>query len=168
MTNLCIRGHEMTGDNIYLRTDRSGARCRLCMNLSRLKRGDVIAGNKWTDDQIAKLYRLKGEGKSVLEIAALMGCNRSRINTRLHYDRMTPEQRAAKRERNTKWARNEGGLAPRQGQPYRFRVDVAASRPSDELIAERDRCLTQPRDLTAAFFGDPLPGRSALDRRQST
>lgn len=33
-------------------------------------------------------------------------------------------------------------------------------------IEERDRRLAlEPRDLTAAFFGDPLPGYSALERR---
>jgi hypothetical protein len=34
-------------------------------------------------------------------------------------------------------------------------------------IAERDRreALRDQQSLTAAFFGDPLPGMSALDRR---
>lgn len=33
------------------------------------------------------------------------------------------------------------------------------------VITERDvRLATEPRDLTAELFGDPLPGYSALDR----
>ena len=35
-----------------------------------------------------------------------------------------------------------------------------------EVIAERERRLAlQPRDLSAALCGDPLPGYSALERR---
>lgn len=38
----------------------------------------------------------------------------------------------------------------------------------DRVIAERDRARDlEPRDLTAALCGDPLPGRSALDRRRA-
>jgi hypothetical protein len=38
--------------------------------------------------------------------------------------------------------------------------------PSPSVLEERDRqCeLRAQQSLTAAFFGDPLPGRSALDR----
>ena len=36
----------------------------------------------------------------------------------------------------------------------------------DHVLAERDeRLALQPRDLTAAIAGDPLPGMSALERR---
>lgn len=41
-----------------------------------------------------------------------------------------------------------------------------ATRPPDDVLAARDRYLSlQPISLTAALLGDPLPGRSALDRR---
>lgn len=36
-----------------------------------------------------------------------------------------------------------------------------------EVLADREqRATLQPASLTAAVFGDPLPGRSALDRRR--
>jgi hypothetical protein len=39
-------------------------------------------------------------------------------------------------------------------------------RPCPLALADRDRrAELEPRDLTAWFFGDPLPGMSALDRR---
>jgi hypothetical protein len=42
-------------------------------------------------------------------------------------------------------------------------------RPCPLALADRDRrAELEPRDLTAAFFGDPLPGMSALDRRGSS
>jgi hypothetical protein len=41
--------------------------------------------------------------------------------------------------------------------------------PSPSVLEERDRQyeLQAQQSLTAAFFGDPLPGRSALDRRRA-
>jgi hypothetical protein len=40
-------------------------------------------------------------------------------------------------------------------------------RPCPLALADRDRrAELEPRDLTAWFFGDPLPGMSALDRRR--
>jgi hypothetical protein len=41
--------------------------------------------------------------------------------------------------------------------------------PCPSALADRDRReeLRPQQSLTAAFFGDPLPGRSALDRRRA-
>ena len=41
-------------------------------------------------------------------------------------------------------------------------------RPDPSALADRDRreALREYQSLTAAFFGDPLPGMSALDRRR--
>lgn len=35
----------------------------------------------------------------------------------------------------------------------------------DDLLAERDRLSNMPKTLSQHFFGDPMPGRSALDRK---
>ncbi len=35
-----------------------------------------------------------------------------------------------------------------------------------ESLNERDALFAIPRTLTASVFGDPLPGRSALDKRR--
>ena len=37
--------------------------------------------------------------------------------------------------------------------------------PPPEVIAEAARAYAAPRDVTAVICGDPLPGRSARDRR---
>lgn len=53
-----------------------------------------------------------------------------------------------------------------QGQPFQIRdetvthVDV----PQPVLADREHRSWLEPRDLTAAFMGDPLPGYSALER----
>ncbi len=40
-----------------------------------------------------------------------------------------------------------------------------SKQPPDHVIAERDAAVAAPREMSAIAFGDPLPGRSALDRR---
>lgn len=56
----------------------------------------------------------------------------------------------------------------------RYQVFTLAGVVRVERKAEERRRLAEAqvvrdtRDLTAKFCGDPLPGRSALDRRQST
>jgi hypothetical protein len=50
-------------------------------------------------------------------------------------------------------------------------IPLASSfRPDPSALADRDRReeLRDQQSLTAAFFGDPLPGMSALDRRRRT
>jgi hypothetical protein len=39
--------------------------------------------------------------------------------------------------------------------------------PQSVLLDRERRLELAPRDITAALMGDPIPGRSALDRRQS-
>jgi len=41
-------------------------------------------------------------------------------------------------------------------------------RPSDEAIAEAQRLMDLPRTTTQELMGDPLPGRSALDKLSSS
>jgi hypothetical protein len=54
----------------------------------------------------------------------------------------------------------------RDGEPARLMLSPSV-RPCPVALADRDRrAELEPRDLTAWFFGDPLPGMSALDRRK--
>ena len=53
----------------------------------------------------------------------------------------------------------------RGDEPARLALSPSV-RPCPLALADRDRrAELEPRDLTAWFFGDPLPGMSALDRR---
>jgi len=71
---------------------------------------------------------------------------------------------------------NACGVGGRTGETTMAKVldDVApvalspGFRPDPSALADRDRreALRDQQSLTAAFFGDPLPGMSALDRRR--
>lgn len=68
-------------------------------------------------------------------------------------------------EQECKWDRNHKNENLVRGNPSylrdaKARVDVSLS-----VLEERDRALSAERDLTAMLCGDPLPGRSALDKR---
>ncbi len=70
--------------------------------------------------------------------------------------RHNERDRAMRRENNNVIAemRAAGVLAP-----------AYSKQPPDHVIAERDAAIAAPRGMSAIAFGDPLPGRSALDRR---
>jgi len=51
------------------------------------------------------------------------------------------------------------------GGRYVEYVDPYAQMVPPAVAAERDRAFARPLNLNAQVFGDPLPGRSALDRR---
>jgi len=74
----------------------------------------------------------------------------------------SPEAKArrAERDRARRAQEKETLAAAREGGTYR-----GPPRPPEEVIAERDYAIAAPRSLSAIAFGDPLPGRSALDRR---
>ena len=56
--------------------------------------------------------------------------------------------------------------AARDCEPAQLMLSPSV-RPCPLALADRDRrAELEPRDLTAWFFGDPLPGMSALDRRR--
>ncbi len=61
--------------------------------------------------------------------------------------------------------RKASGIAPKKREPRERKVNGR--------IYQRDKMqeplayLPQPASITAALFGDPLPGRSALDQRQA-
>lgn len=67
---------------------------------------------------------------------------------RAHNDRLKAERRVRGLERNMA-----------EGQ---------AEAPPHYVIAERDEALNKPRSLTSTIFGDPLPGRSARERRNAS
>jgi response regulator RpfG family c-di-GMP phosphodiesterase len=97
-----------------------------------------MSGHPLTSDEIHTARLLRREGKTFGQIARRLGHSRESIRDVCK------------------------GLA-------RIVIhDVKAVAIPDHVLAERDQRLArQPRDLTAAIVGDPLPGRSALDRKMA-
>ena len=95
----------------------------------------------WTVEEDAQLLRLRAEGKTFLTIAHRLG--RRQRSCAEHYALLC-------------------------GEPASGDYGGVRHEPPPSILAERDACLSYGHvSLTAAICGDPLPGRSALDRRRS-
>lgn len=116
----------------------------------------------WSPDELKTLHSMLTEKKTPKEIAKALGCKRDRVDGRIRAERMTPEQRADEAKRKAEWDKSNRASV----RAYRD-LTIRSSRPAHELIEEAQQRALAPRSLTAEFFGDPAPGFSALDRRQS-
>lgn len=74
---------------------------------------------------------------------------------------LSPEELARRRDYNRDYMRQQRGST---GLP---RGTAGAAKPSEEALYERDRCLAAVLTPGQLLLGDPLPGRSALDRREA-
>ncbi len=122
-------------------------------------------GEDWTEKDIevaARLYRqrdhkLGGQSRIFRKIATELGRTISGVNGRFrdHGPNFTGSEDG--------WRKKIRYANPYPGQSHitSFRVEIPS-----RVAAERDRAMELgPQSITAAMMGDPLPGRSALDRR---
>lgn len=179
MKTHCSRGHEMTGDNLYITPSDKRRCCRSCRRESwinyavrkGLKDEGSTTGQKtgaWSKVELETLHNMLSEGKTADQIAQELGRSRLSVQSRIVRDNQTEDQRKAHREKKLEWSRRNNPFAkPRDCREYINAADLVAKRPSNELIEEaRQRSIAPHRSLTAAFFNDPPVGYSALDRRQ--
>jgi hypothetical protein len=96
-----------------------------------------------------KIERLVAEGKSMREIGAMYGCSSTLVLYTIRPDIRKNRQKQANDRKNADLT----GLKPRTwSKPEPKVVVLGVPEPRDT------------RDLTGRMFGDPLPGRSYLDR----
>ncbi len=121
-------------------------------------------GKPLSEAELARLYKLKAQDYTVMEIATAMGRKHNTILCRLKWDALTPEQRTERRKQKREWAKKRvARLDPNDTATF----EPAIGRPTPEMLRDRDvRAVLPCRDLTAAFFGDPPLGLSALDGRR--
>lgn len=122
---------------------------------------------KWSDEEIATFKHLAANGLSDREIGAKLNRSRESVRCFRRDASMSEAVRLAKRRRRNELerARNVKTNPSRRAKLLVY-GERAIDKPSADILRERDRRLAiPPRDLSAAFFGDPLPGFSALERR---
>lgn len=119
---------------------------------------------RWTLAEIFKLREMLSEGKTAFEIAPHLKCATSRVQDRIALERMTDEEKKAKYQRRVA----AGHYIGRKSESHHVgHAVIASARPTQEMLDEAQRRADAPKSLTASFFGDPAPGYSQLDRRQS-
>lgn len=163
-TTHCKRGHELTGDNLYLRAN--GTRyCRACQY--ELDGRDIRA-IRVRQAQGTKTHCARGHELTLDNIRLDRdGSRRCKTCKRIaRSENATEEQRVAKARKRAEYFKRNYTTGKMVGTIRA--ADITASRPSEELIAEaRRRAAATPRDLTGMFFNDPPKGYSALDRKMS-
>lgn len=99
-----------------------------------------MSRTEWTPEALALLAQRLAEKVPVRLIAEELGRNRSTVRAKISY--------------------MKGSFKGRPGAG-----NVTPVYAPDHVMEERDRVINGQRTLTGVMFGDPLPGRSALDRR---
>jgi len=150
----------------------------------------------WTDDDKATLVRMHGQGLDMVDIAAFLGRSKGTCHTMLsrirrgrvvgktttrtrrdwtdadiaEMNRLREVEHATWSEIDTRLGRPAGSSCGRYHGARHSNVPPGGMVLRPEVIAallDRDaRKKLEHPTLTAAFFGDPLPGRSALDERR--
>ena len=110
----------------------------------------------WTreEDQLL-MWRRDGEHIKFASIAAELGKRVSTVMTRYH---------VLRRER----ASGAAGFGERLGYSAASSAQIAERDALTVARTEREEQASVTGDVTALFFGDPLPGRSALDQKRAT
>lgn len=117
--------------------------------------------NPWTPEEWERAKQLMAEGAGYDKIAERLGRSRKAVKSKFQEMNRSPKQKEAKLEYQRR-KRSEGKGVGREAAGIRDQHEM----PCAEIFIERNRRLSlAPKSLTAAFFGDPLPGYSALDRR---
>lgn len=118
---------------------------------------------RWTEQEVARVQEMRRNKIAYEVIAHALGRSTKSIKTQLSYAKMTPDQRErrAQYERDRRAGQNKT-LAKEAGIKFEAHKSVVPA----AVISERNRRIDAPfRDLTAAIFGDPPVGYSALERR---
>lgn len=116
----------------------------------------------WTEDKIKIAYQMKRAGATSGEIGSTIGKTAKAVRGFFNYYGHSPEEREIRLQRIRAYRREHDGR-----RPYTRLLDQPTQygRPTPEMLAERDYLFSLPRTITADLCGDPLPGRSALERR---
>jgi hypothetical protein len=123
---------------------------------------------RWTVDEWQNAKRMLDGGADRDVVARAIGRALGCLKEKIRWEGLSPEQRAARLEYLREKRRAASKLSDIPNREVCAPKRAVSTGPfiSDEVLADRDaRKNLAPRDLSAAFFGDPLPGYSALERR---
>lgn len=111
-----------------------------------------------SDEQLKKAKAMIADGKSWTEIGNEFGFSRDTIRRRL--DPVWREERAA----SIRSARSKRVGCNERGPQLQHRTRTQIRRDAERRLEE---IPDDTRSLTGRLLGDPIPGRSALDKRHA-
>ena len=101
-------------------------------------------------------------------MAQIIGRTIKELNNKLHYEQMEDRKRQQRREQIDEIRRRALSTTP-DGPRKKYRIPARAVERAPAVVFEerKARQAAEYRDLTSEFFGDPRPGYSQLDRRDT-
>jgi len=120
----------------------------------------MARGRLWTAEDDEEFQRLCTQPLTYAQIGQRIGRSKGAVEQHFHKMHLDAAQRQARAEYNRRYQRETRAHACAGSG----RASKPALRIPADVLAERDRAFSAARDLTAEIFGDPRPGRSALDR----
>ncbi len=122
---------------------------------------------KLSEAQLAEASALRKDGMYWDRIAKIVGTTVFQLRCALDPGYREYLRDAVRRSRKKSIASLSSRMPPAGKEPPPREFPIREGIPP-HVLAERDRAYSQYQSLTAMIFGDPRPGRSALDRaRQS-
>lgn len=125
---------------------------------------------RWTTEEWQNAKKMLDQGVDRDVVARAIGRALGCLKEKIRWEGMSPERRAARLEFLRQKRRVASGQSGSSNREITAPKRAVSSGPyvCEKALADRDvRKYIAPRDLSAAFFGDPLPGYSALDKRVS-
>ena len=118
----------------------------------------------WTKEEWSRAQELLATGLGYDDIGVRLRRTTRAVKAKFQKENLTPEQRARRADYQRR--KRAEMVAARTVAGITFAKVPRETTAMDKAINERNvRINLAPRNLTAALFGDPLPGYSALDRR---
>ena|SRR6187402_1434207 len=119
--------------------------------------------NPWSEKDTMTAQEMNASGVAHEIIAQKLGRSVKAINARLAWIRLPPEKKEQRLDKKRKYSNEQYSGRKAKGVGF---FTPSSAHPDTRILEERNaRLALAPRDLTAAFFGDPLPGYSALEKR---
>lgn len=125
--------------------------------------------NRIAHEIIVQMRLLRRKGLGYTEIATQLGKTYEAVRRNLDpafRERRNQISRQYERERELPYHRRTILSDKSDGRTIGIRHSFTAA-PPPEVIEDRDEVYSRPFDPIAELMGDPRPGRSALDRRNS-
>lgn len=119
-------------------------------------------GNPWTEEETQLALIMKANGANCPTIGRALGRSKRAVQCRFAFLRMTDEQLD---HRNQMLVRLRGNRSWPGIKAAAIPMRTTSGRPAPAQIAERDERFGKPRTFAMLYLGDPLPGQSALDKR---
>ena len=127
----------------------------------------AVDRHMWSKAEYERALDLINRGYDKLIVAQIIGRTIKELNNKLHYEQMEDSKRQQRREQINELRKRALNTPDGPRKNFRVQAQGVELAPARVLEERKARQAAEYRDLTSEFFGDPRPGYSQLDRRDT-